>query len=108
MTEYAWFDVGEGRQVFRKVEDRQPARSNLPMPMLARDQMDPVQSQLDGKLYDSKSALRRTYKQAGVVEVGNDPARLRPPPKPKQDEAGVRRTIEKAIARHNNGERVRP
>lgn len=108
MTEYAWFEIGDGRQVFRKVDDRQPARSNLPMPMLTRDQMDPVQSQLDGKLYDSKSALRRTYKQAGVVEVGNDPARFKTPSKPKPDETAVRRTIEKAIARHNNGERVRP
>lgn len=31
-----------------------------------------LQSQVDGKYYDSKSGLRRHYRQAGVVEVGND------------------------------------
>ncbi|UPK02389.1 hypothetical protein [Bradyrhizobium sp. 170] len=39
--------------------------------------MDPVQSQLDGRMYDSKSALRATYRATGVTEVGNDPVRLR-------------------------------
>lgn len=106
MTGYAWFDLGDGRQVFRRIDDRRPARSALPMPMISGDHMDPVQSQLDGKYYDSKSALRRTYKQAGVVEVGNDPARLRPAPKPKSDEAAVRQSIDKAFARYSNGERI--
>ena len=90
MTEYAWFDVGEGRQVFRRVDTRQPARSDLPIPMISRDQMDPVQSMLDGKMYDSKSALRSTYRQAGVIEVGNDPARFKRKEKPKLDERVVR------------------
>jgi hypothetical protein len=31
-----------------------------------------VRSMKDGKLYDSKSALRRHYRESGVVEVGND------------------------------------
>lgn len=107
MSEYAWVEVGEGRHVYRRLETRQPARSHLPMPMISGDHMDPVQSQLDGRFYDSKSALRRTYKQAGVVEVGNDPARLRPPPAPKSDEAAVRQSIDKAFARYSNGERIR-
>lgn len=37
------------------------------------DTMAPVQSMVDGKKYDSKSALRRHYRAAGVYEVGNDP-----------------------------------
>jgi len=49
-----------------------PNRSELPAPMLIRDNMDETRSMLDGKVYDSKSSLRKTYKQAGVVEVGND------------------------------------
>jgi hypothetical protein len=40
--------------------------------MVIRDGMDAVQSMLDGQMYESKSSLRRTYRQAGVVEVGND------------------------------------
>lgn len=49
-----------------------PARSHLPAPMLQMDSIGDLQSQADGKFYSSKSALRRGYKEAGVVEVGND------------------------------------
>tara|TARA_R110002111_G_scaffold170741_9_gene236470 strand:- start:9524 stop:9814 length:291 start_codon:yes stop_codon:yes gene_type:complete len=49
-----------------------PQRSELAAPMLIRDCMDETRSMLDGKVYDSKSSLRRTYKEAGVVEIGND------------------------------------
>lgn len=31
-----------------------------------------VKSMADGKIYDSKSALRKEYKRHGVIEVGND------------------------------------
>lgn len=84
----------------------QAKRSDLPAPRLASDVMDPVQSQLDGKMYDSKAALRRTYRAAGVVEVGNDPARLRPFVRPKVDRKEIKQTVEKAIARFSRGERV--
>jgi hypothetical protein len=47
-------------------------RSELPFPHLIRDQMGAVRSMLDGQLYDSKSALRATYKAAGVEEIGTD------------------------------------
>lgn len=81
-------------------------RSGLPCPRLASDQMTPVQSMLDGRMYDSKSALRATYRAAGVTEVGNDPARLRPRAKPKANEKAVRETVEKAAARYTRGERA--
>lgn len=83
-----------------------PQRSSLPCPRLASDHMAPVQSMLDGRLYDSKSALRATYRAAGVTEVGNDPARLRPRQKPKTNEKAVRDTVEKAAARYARGERA--
>jgi hypothetical protein len=78
----------------------------LPVPYLATDTMSPVQSMLDGKMYDSKSALRRTYKAAGVTEVGNDPARLRPRAKAKIDRNAIKATLDKATARFNRGERA--
>lgn len=31
-----------------------------------------LESMVDGKIYDSKSALRAHYKRAGVIEKGND------------------------------------
>lgn len=47
-------------------------RSDLAAPMIIRDGMEPTKSMLDGQIYDSKSRIRQTYKQAGMVEVGND------------------------------------
>lgn len=53
---------------------RRRNQGDLAAPMVIRDTMDPVQSMLDGKMYDSKRKLRRTYREGGVEEVGNDPA----------------------------------
>jgi len=84
------------------------ASDALPVPNFITDTMEPVQSMLDGKMYTSKSTLRGTYKAAGMVEVGNDPARLRPRQKPKPDRKAIRTSLEKATARFNRGERVNP
>lgn len=103
------FDRATGELVDRdEFYSRQPAlaRSNLPCPMLMTDHMDPVQSMVDGRMYDSKSALRRTYRQAGVIEVGNDPARLRPRQKPKIDRKAIKASLDRAEARFNRGERA--
>lgn len=90
---YAWFDIGDGRQVYRRIAEHVPARSTLPCPRIITDSMDPVQSMLDGRVYDSKSRLRQTYKAAGVIEVGND----RPAPKQrKSDRKGIRESLMKA------------
>lgn len=107
MPEYGWIITGDGRQVYRRIDASPPAaRSSLPFPMVISDEMDAVQSQLDGKFYSSKSALRATYKAAGVTEVGNDPARNKPFVKPKPDRKAIRDTTEKAVARFKRGERV--
>lgn len=76
-------------------------RSHLPAPQVIGDTMDPVQSMLDGKLYDSKSRLRATYREAGVVEVGNDPSVTDPKPfrKPKPDRKAIRASLERAASR---------
>ena len=47
-------------------------RSGIACPMLIRDQMDALQGMHDGKFYESKSELRRSYKEGGFVELGND------------------------------------
>lgn len=80
--------------------------SDLPCPMVMGDTMAPVQSMADGRMYDSKSAIRAHYRRAGVVEVGNDPARLRARPKPKRDRHAIKDTVDKATARFNRGERA--
>ena len=79
------------------------ARSSLSTPMLASDQMPAVRSMLDGRLYDSKSALRASYRAAGVTEVGNDPSIRRHAQKPMPDRKAIRATVARAFARMGLG-----
>lgn len=58
---------------------RESKRSSLPSPMLIRDSMDPIQGQMDGQLYDSKSTYRRALRDAGCVEIGNEPVNASAP-----------------------------
>lgn len=85
--------------------ERNWTRSDLASPMLIRDGMDPVQSQLDGKMYESKSALRQTYKQAGVVEVGNDSSVIDPKPyrKPRPRREDINASVSKALSQAGFG-----
>lgn len=106
MTDFAWVDLGDGRSVFRKVATAERKRSHLPAPMVIGDTMEPVQSMLDGQFYTSKSRLRATYRAAGVTEVGNDPARLRPRERPKPDRKSIRRTLQKAASDFEQGRRA--
>ena len=75
----------------------------LAAPRIATDTMGPVQSMTNGKMYDSKSALRAEYRRAGVVEVGNDV----PLKKPAPDRAALKKqrqaTIGKALSRTGFG-----
>lgn len=83
-------------------EDRvhiSPARSSLPCPMMITDTMDPVEH-VDGRFYTSKSQYRAVTKANGLVEVGNDPARLRPNPPPKPDRKAIKEAVGKAMAQH--------
>jgi hypothetical protein len=84
---------------------RAHSASDLPTPQFITDTMEPVQSQLDGQMYDSKAALRATYKQAGVVEVGNDSSVIDPKPAPKikPDRKQISETVDKALSRAGFG-----
>jgi hypothetical protein len=50
-------------------------RSDFGCPMLIRDDIGAVMSQLDGKYYDSRSGLYQSYKQGGarIIEAGEKP-----------------------------------
>lgn len=102
---FALIDFSRDIVIPEKPPRPQPKRSDLPCPRIASDIMDPVQSQVDGKLYDSKSAIRRSYKVHGVEEIGNDPARLKPFERPKSDRKAIKETVERAKARVERGER---
>lgn len=76
-----WLDLGNGRRVLRQVRERPvDARSDLACPQIMSDRFDkPVQNMIDGKFYESKAALRATYKPSGnaegkeYMELGHDP-----------------------------------
>lgn len=74
----AWFDVGNGRKVFRPVREHSEGRSHLPCPMLIRSFAEPVQSMADGKWYDTPRDLERTYRADGnprgeeFIALGNE------------------------------------
>ena len=78
------------------------SRSELPGPMIITDTMQPVQSQLDGRMYDSKSKLRATYKAAGMVEIGND-VKTTPKPRERPKRAEIKASVEKAFSRAGFG-----
>lgn len=88
-----------------RIPREQAKRSDLPFPMVVSDAMTAVQSMADGKMYDSKSAIRASYRAHGVIEVGNDPARHRPRVKPKIDRKEIKAVVERAAARVERGER---
>lgn len=58
----AWFVYDDGRRYLRSIEPQEEAWRG---PMLISDSIGPVVSQADGKTYDSKSALYRSYTPGG-------------------------------------------
>jgi hypothetical protein len=78
---------------------RQVARSDLPLPYIISDQMEPTE-QVDGKFYTSKRAFRAVGRAHGLTEVGNE----KPKPKQRASETRAakdarRRSIKTALER---------
>lgn len=67
---------------------RKPRQGELTSPMVIGDSLgvQGLKSQVDGRMYDSKSNLRRHYREKGVIEVGNDGSKQRG--KPVRDPKG--------------------
>lgn len=65
-----WRYVGskDGVGQFEAIKE---ARKLVPAPYVQQDTMEPVEHPVTGELYDSKSRLRRTYKEMGLIEKGN-------------------------------------
>ena len=51
---------------------RRSSQGELACPMIISDTQPALRSMTDGRIYDSKSELRKEYRRAGVVEVGNE------------------------------------
>ncbi len=77
----------------------------LPVPMFISDTMDPTEH-VNGEFYTSKSRFRSVTKAHGLVEVGNDPQRLKHRELKKPNRAEIKQSVQKAAARYRNGERA--
>lgn len=87
-----WLDPDEYERRRAIYEERAFMRGGnqgeLCAPMVILDGHKPVMSMTNGKIYDSKSALRAEYKRAGVIEVGNDvPMKKAAPSRDERDRA---------------------
>lgn len=98
MTDYAWFDKGDGRQVYRRIPTGpEPKRSGLAFPMVISDDMPPAEH-VDGRVYTSKSQFRAVTRREGYIEIGTE--KLTPKKPPKQDNRkAIRAALEKARSR---------
>lgn len=82
----------------------------LAAPHVINDSMPPTQSMANGKVFESKSGIRKTYLPSGnpdgkhYTEVGNDEARHKPKPKYRPDRRAIRTSIERAEARLSRGD----
>lgn len=94
-----WLDVAEYERRKADYEERafqrQMSQGELACPMIIRDDQRPVQSMTNGKFYDSKSELRKEYRRANVIEVGNDV----PTKKPKIDWVAEKKKRHASIGR---------
>lgn len=77
------------------------ARSGFPCPMVIRDNIDGLQSMADGRVYDSKSALRRSYTADGnpqgrdYQEIGG--MEIEPAGRASVDKKALRDAVDKAM-----------
>lgn len=78
----------------------------IPVPYFICDTMEPLEHPLTGQFLTSKRQFSQITKDRGYEEVGNDPNRLKPQPKPKPDRKAIKEVVQKAAARYRAGERV--
>lgn len=104
MSEHRWYDLGDGRSVYRKaIEGKHPGKSDVFKPLsFISDSLDaPAYSGADGNQYTSKAALRNSYKASnnprGVdfVEVGNE--KMPEPQRRQPSDAAIEQSIMKAF-----------
>jgi hypothetical protein len=70
-----------GELIPRHLYHRDPvARSDLPAPMLIRDQLDYVMNPANGQRYTSKRAYEKAVRAAGCEIIGNEKPSASAPP----------------------------
>lgn len=95
----AWFVYDDGRRYLRPIHARETVERG---PSIMSDHIDAVLSHADGKMYDSKSALYRSYRADGNPQgvryecIGERVAE--PYKKAKPDTAGQMQAINRAMS----------
>ena len=105
MPRYVWdsdYEMFVDAATYHAAKANMTRRSHLAAPSVISDTMDPVKSMLDGRMYDSKSTLRQTYREGGVTEVGND-VPTKPKPKPAPDREGIKAAVGRAFSQAGLG-----
>lgn len=70
-------------------------RGAFPTPMVSGDALArPLESMATGRWHDSKSTLRREYRERGFVEIGTDRNRA-PAPAPADHRPAIARALKK-------------
>lgn len=85
----------------------QPARSDLPLPYIISDTMEPTE-QVDGRFYTSKRAFRAVGRALGLTEVGNE--KLKPKQRASDDRAvkdARKHAVKVAIEKYRAGHRAK-
>lgn len=98
-----WHDLDQPWPHNCTTHEQSKRAEGIPVPMMNFDSMDAVRSMTNGLYYDSKSALRREYRRAGVVEVGNDVPMAKPKPDPAAQKKKIKETVGKALSRAGFG-----
>lgn len=96
-------EVGPGRwRVKRK--QLAPARSDLPLPYVVSDIMEPTE-QVDGKFYTSKRQYRAVGRSLGLTEVGNEKIKPKQRTDDRATKAKRRDAIKTAFEKFSAGHR---
>jgi|SRR6516164_542508 hypothetical protein len=77
---------------------REIARSDLPLPNVISDTMDPTE-QVDGKFYTSKSQFRKVGRSLGLIEIGTEKQKPKVHAETRAQKDARRQSIKNAIER---------
>jgi hypothetical protein len=77
------------------LEQFRKKRSDLPMPAIRADGMDPIINHANGLIYDSRSAYERGVKDAGCEIVGSE--RIEPRARPVLSDRELKQDIKTAM-----------
>lgn len=102
-------DCGDMHDKYEWPDNHRRPEEVLSAPMIISDNQPYIQSMATGEWFDSKAALRATYKPSGnkqgerYTEVGGDPAILKPFKKPKPDRKAIKAAVHGAFSKAGLG-----